>query len=89
MTAEPEPGATSLKKEKAMSNLDVIKALYESIANKDWHRFKDLTDPELEWIQNKGFPKGRHSHGVEEVVKNVFDVFARVCFEQREWRRTK
>ena len=42
-----------------MSNLDVIKALYESIANKDWHRFAELSDPGLEWIQNEGFPKGK------------------------------
>ena len=31
-----------------MSNLDVIKALYESIAKKDWQRFKELSDPKLE-----------------------------------------
>lgn len=60
-----------------MSSLDVINALYESIAKKDWQRFKSLTDPKLEWIQNKGFPKGRHSRGAEEVLKNVFDVFSK------------
>ena len=58
-----------------MLNLDVIKSLYESIANKDWQHFKELSDPKLEWIQNEGFPKGRHSIGAEEVLKNVFDVF--------------
>ena len=60
-----------------MSNLDVIKALYKSFANKDWDRFAELSDPGLEWIQNEGFPKGKHSFGTKEVVKNVFDVFAK------------
>jgi len=60
-----------------MSNLNVIKALYKSFANKDWDRFAELSDPDLEWIQNEGFPKGKHSFGTKEVVKNVFDVFAK------------
>lgn len=60
-----------------MSNIDVIKSLYETFVKKDWDRFAELSDPNLEWIQNEGFPKGRHSRGAEEVVKNVFDVFAK------------
>ena len=58
-----------------MSNLDVIRDLYECFSRKDYERFKELCDPDLEWIQNEGFPKGRHSYGTEEVVKNVFQVF--------------
>ena len=60
-----------------MSNMDVIKSLYGAIEDKDWDRFGELSDPNLEWIQNEGFPKGKHSRGYRDVVKNVFDVFAK------------
>ena len=80
---------TMSDRDKQMSNMDVIKSLYDAFKDKDWDRFGELSDPNLEWIQNEGFPKGKHSRGYKEVVKNVFDVFAEDweswSFEVREY----
>ena len=71
------PPGIMLDKGQRMSNMDVIKSLYETFKDKNWDRFGELSDPNLEWIQNEGFPKGKHSRGYKQVVENVFEVFAR------------
>ena len=60
-----------------MSNVDVIRRLYESFQAKDYGEFKRLCDSDLEWIQNEGFPNGGRHRGADQVVENVFRSFAK------------
>ena len=39
-----------------MTNLEIVKELYRSFSTKDYESFPSIC-PELEWIQNPGFPK--------------------------------
>ena len=55
-----------------MSNVDVIRRLYDSFATKDYEAFKRLCDPSLEWVQNEGFPNGGRHRGADAVVEKVF-----------------
>ncbi len=55
-----------------MSNVDVVRRLYELFDARDFEEFKCLCDSDLEWIQNEGFPNGGHHRGADEVVENVF-----------------
>ncbi len=41
-----------------MTNLEIVKELYRSFSTKDYESFPSIC-PELEWIQNPGFPKGK------------------------------
>ncbi len=58
-----------------MSNVDVIRRLYDSFAARDYAAFKHLCDPHLEWIQNEGFPSGGRHRGADAVVEKVFRSF--------------
>ena len=59
-----------------MSNLDLVRRLYESTRGGDFEAFAGLCAPELEWIQNEGFPYGGHHHGAAAVVDKVFRTLA-------------
>ncbi len=58
-----------------MTNLEIIKELYRSFSTKDYEAFLNICSPELEWIQNPGFPNGKRHEGAEAVVENVFKSF--------------
>lgn len=60
-----------------MSNISVIKQLYQTFANKDYRAFRQICDPDLIWIQNEGFPNGSTNYGVDAVIENVFKAFDR------------
>lgn len=60
-----------------MSNISVIKQLYQTFANKDYQAFRQICDPDLIWIQNEGFPNGSTNYGVDAVIENVFKAFDR------------
>lgn len=60
-----------------MSNIELIKELYRTFANKDYEAFRQICDPNLIWIQNKGFPNGSINYGVDAVIDNVFKAFDR------------
>ena len=60
-----------------MSNVEVIRRLYESFEAKNYAEFKRLCDSDLEWIQNEGFPDGGRHHGADRVVENVFRSFGK------------
>ena len=42
-----------------MANLEIVKELYRSFSSKDYESFLSICTPELEWIQNPGFPNGK------------------------------
>ena len=58
-----------------MNNIELIQQLYIAFANKDYETFRQICDPDLIWIQNKGFPNGSTNYGVDAVIDNVFKAF--------------
>jgi ketosteroid isomerase-like protein len=58
-----------------MTNLEVIHELYRAFREKDYDAFLQICTPDLEWIQNEGFPQGSTHQGAEAVVENVFKAF--------------
>ena len=58
-----------------MTNLEIIQELYRAFREKDYDRFLHICTPDLEWIQNEGFPRGATYRGVEAVVERVFQAF--------------
>ena len=58
-----------------MTSTEVIDSLYNTFKNKNYDAFRALCSEDVEWIQNKGFPKGGHHHGADAVIKNVFKQF--------------
>lgn len=66
-----------------MSSIKIIEKLYSVSQSKDYDSFRALCSKDLEWIQNKGFPKGGHHHGADAVIKNVFQQF------EKDWNYFK
>jgi ketosteroid isomerase-like protein len=58
-----------------MSNLDIVKSLYQAFAAKERDRILEIFDPEIEWIQNEGFPHGGRHVGAGTVLDEVFPRF--------------
>ncbi len=58
-----------------MNNLDVVRELYRSFRDKDYEAFLRICAPDLEWIQNAGFPRGSTKRGARNVVEQVFKTF--------------
>lgn len=58
-----------------MTNLDVVRELYRSFRERDYEAFLRLCSPDLEWIQNEGFPRGSTKRGAQTVVEQVFKTF--------------
>lgn len=58
-----------------MSNIEVIQELYRTFKDKDYEGFRQICSPNLEWIQNEGFPKGSTNYGADAVIENVFKAF--------------
>lgn len=57
-----------------VNHIEVIQELYRAFQAKDYNRFLQICTPDLEWIQNEGFPNGSIYRGASEVVENVFKV---------------
>ena len=55
-----------------MTNLEVIQELYRAFREKDYDAFLHICAPDLEWIQNEGFPQGATYRGAEAVIEGVF-----------------
>src|ERR1035438_314419 len=51
---------------------ELVEALYAAIKAKDFDVIREVCDPEIDLIQNKGFPGGGRRHGIEEVISKVF-----------------
>lgn len=58
-----------------MTNIDVIKQLYRTFQEKNYDGFRLICSPNLEWIQNEGFPNGSTHYGADAVIDNVFKAF--------------
>ncbi|MEA5503979.1 nuclear transport factor 2 family protein [Halotia wernerae UHCC 0503] len=58
-----------------MSNLEIVKSLYTAFQERDTKTVLEIFDPQIEWIQNEGFPGGGRYIGAEAVLKNVFAKF--------------
>ena len=52
--------------------VELIQALYRSFAEEGFESFRKLCQPDIEWVQNTGFPNGATYHGVEAVIEGVF-----------------
>ncbi|MBE9048214.1 nuclear transport factor 2 family protein [Pleurocapsales cyanobacterium LEGE 10410] len=72
-----------------MTNIEVIQELYRTFRDSDYGAFKQICDPNLEWIQNRGFPNGSINYGTDAVIKNVFKAFnhdwSSWCFNIEEY----
>ncbi|MBE9158608.1 nuclear transport factor 2 family protein [Nodosilinea sp. LEGE 06152] len=55
-----------------MNTVDVIRELYRAFRDRDYDAFLSITTPDLEWIQNEGFPGGATYRGAAEVIEGVF-----------------
>jgi uncharacterized protein len=55
-----------------MTNLEIIQELYRAFREKDYDAFLHICDPDLEWIQNEGFPQGKTYQGAAAVIEGVF-----------------
>ncbi len=55
-----------------MSNVDIIKRLYQAFAEGDLDSIAALLDPCVEWIESDGIPYGGVFQGYEAVFNGVF-----------------
>jgi uncharacterized protein len=55
-----------------MTNLETIQELYRAFREKDYDAFLHICTPDLEWIQNEGFPQGAAYQGAVAVIEGVF-----------------
>lgn len=58
-----------------MNNIEVIQELYRAFREKDYDAFRKICSPDLEWIQNEGFPSGSTRRGADAVIDGVFKAF--------------
>lgn len=58
-----------------VSNKDIVEELYDVFRSKDYDAFRRICTPDLEWIQNEGFPHGATHRGPDAVINNVFNAF--------------
>jgi len=65
------------------SNLEVVKNFYEAVGEQNRDRILFLLDPDVEWIQNEGFPGGGRHTGAETVLN---EVFAALAAEWKSWQ---
>ena len=56
---------------------ELVEALYAAIKANDFDTIREVCDPDIDWIQNKGFPGVGRCHGIEEVISKVFQGFGR------------
>lgn len=61
-----------------MTNLEVIQELYRAFREKDDEAFLRICAPDLEWIQNEGFPRGATHQGAKAVIEGVFKTFTHI-----------
>lgn len=65
------------------SNLETVQSLYAALAAGDGDRVLEILDPDVEWIQNEGFPGGGRFVGAEAVYERVFN---RLMDEWEGWQ---
>lgn len=60
-----------------MTNLEVVQRLYDAFGRRDREAILAVLHPQVEWVQNEGFPNGGTHVGSEAVLDNVFARFRR------------
>jgi uncharacterized protein len=65
--------------------IPLVQRLYGAFAARDAAAIRDIFHPDIEWIQNDGFPNGGRHVGAETVLNEVFPRFRT---EWSEWRVT-
>jgi len=58
-----------------MSPRKLVEELYSAYRAKDHEAFLRVCSPDLEWVQNEGFPRGATWRGARNVVEGVFRAF--------------
>lgn len=58
-------------------NLILVQSLYTAFASRDRDRILAIMHPEIEWIQNDGFPGGGLHKGATHVLDDVLSQFRR------------
>ena len=56
-----------------MTPLVIIQNLYASFRERDYLTFRKLCSPDIEWVQNPGFPGGATYHGADAIIEGVFE----------------
>ena len=56
-----------------MTPLEVIQRLYTAFQHRDDTSFRKLCSPDIEWIQNEGFPGGDTYRGSDAIIDGVFN----------------
>lgn len=67
----------------AMSNIEIIKEMYQLFRTDDKDGLRKLFCPQVEWNQMEGFPAGGRYIGIEAVFQSVF---TRLKEEWLEWK---
>ncbi len=65
-----------------LSNLEVVQSLYNALKDGDEELVLGILHPEVEWVQNVGFPGGGSYIGAETVMN---EVFLRLAEEWEGW----
>ena len=55
-----------------MTSLKLIQNLYNTFQQRDFPAFRKLCAPNIEWVQNPGFPGGATYVGAEAIIDGVF-----------------
>lgn len=56
-----------------MTPLQTIQKLYASFGARDFHAFRELCSPSIQWVQNSGFPGGATYEGADAIIEGVFE----------------
>jgi ketosteroid isomerase-like protein/ribosomal protein L40E len=65
------------------SNLEIVERFYDALKAGDEELILGILHPDVEWIQNEGFPGGGSYTGAETVLD---EVFARLGEEWQDWQ---
>ncbi|MBY0589638.1 nuclear transport factor 2 family protein [bacterium] len=66
-----------------MTNLEIVQRMYAAFGERDRDTILAIFDPQIEWVQNEGFPGGGRHVGAEAVLT---DVFAKFRLEWDVWQ---
>lgn len=58
-----------------MTNLEIVQRMYAAFGERDQETILALFDPQIEWVQNEGFPGGGRHVGAKAVLTDVFARF--------------
>lgn len=59
----------------AAENVEIVREMYRLFAERDNEGTRRLFDPEIEWVQMEGFPRGGRYVGADAIFEGVFSGF--------------